>query len=216
MTNDKNGPTKDDLPQQLNFILDVFGRKQEPGEALLESLPPSERLIPNSPLTKEERNVIFWADSRFYGIRPALKDDSVSRQKTLAELFHESGIKEAAPDEPIYLTPYSISLPTFSQRPIPQPQQSSETSGSLGLSQKPLIDRNSKEPQDRQKFIRHLAAMLVAFRSPQEMLESRVRVAALLAQKDGLNWKDLYQAAKSGLPSRYPQPPSEKLVDPES
>jgi hypothetical protein len=61
--------------QFLRQIIEVFGRRQEPGEPPLESLPPSQRLVPNAPLNEVEWDVIFRADCRFYAIRKAALND---------------------------------------------------------------------------------------------------------------------------------------------
>ena len=80
MTNDKHDSKEDDLDRRLRLILEVFGRKQEPGEPPLESLPPSQRLVPNVPLNEQEWNLIILADCRFYGIKPAPPDDPIYQQ----------------------------------------------------------------------------------------------------------------------------------------
>ncbi len=63
--------------------------------------------------------------------------------------------------------------------------------------------------------MRWLAAMAVAFRAPQAIVVARVHEVAWSAKQDGVDWKDLYELVKLNQSSRYPQPPSEDLVDPE-
>ena len=78
-----------------------------------------------------------------------------------------------------------------------------------------MIDRNSKEPEDRRKFRYWPAAMCVAFRAPQAMVVARVQEVCQSAERDGVNWRNVYEVAKSAQPSRYPEPPSLDLVNPE-
>ncbi|MBZ5499141.1 MAG: tetratricopeptide repeat protein [Acidobacteriia bacterium] len=59
MSDDNKGP-EDKSEIRLQEMFQVFGRKQESDKPPLESLSPSRRLVPNSPLTKEESNVVFW------------------------------------------------------------------------------------------------------------------------------------------------------------
>lgn len=101
MSDAKNDP-KDKIEEQLlEQIFQVFGKKQEPGEPALESLPPSRRLIPDAPLNKEEIDAIIEADIRWYGI------------------------KEAPPDDPIYLQGWTISfVPRSKQNTGSAPQES--------------------------------------------------------------------------------------------
>jgi hypothetical protein len=236
MTNDKHDSKDSDLERQLHFILAVFGRKQEPGEPPLESLPPSQRLVPNAPLTEAERRVLFWAETRFHEAKSAPKDDSVPqsvqavrseeppqrtipkpRQKTLTQLLQENGIPDAPPDDPIYRKPYSIRLVQPSVKPTQGPEQPSSGGTGAGQEMSPhkLIDSKSTDPEERSKYIYHLGMMLSTFRAPTPYLLPRIRSAVWLASKEGIDWRDLYRFAKSGLPSHYPQPPSEDLVDPE-
>ena len=100
MTNDKHDSKEDDLDQQLSLILRIFGRKQESGEPPLETLSPSQRLIPNAPLNQQEWNVVILCDCRFYRIKPA------------------------PPDDPIYQQGWSISFaPRSKQKSCPSPQE---------------------------------------------------------------------------------------------
>ena len=233
MTNDKQDSKEDDPDQQLRFILEVFGRKQKPGEPPLESLPPSQRLVPNAPLNERESNVIVLADCRFYGIKPAPPDNPIYQsgyslsfvkplqrgiqkpeKKTLTQLCQKRGIKELPADDPIYRRKFVLNLQGPSQQPIPKQQGSSVSEGQQAESKDNLIDRNSKEPEDRKKFLYWLAAMSVAFRAPQAIIVARVREVCRSAMRDGVNREDVYEVAKSALPSRYPAPPSLDLVNP--
>jgi hypothetical protein len=74
MEDEKMGPKDIENERHLQLILEVFGRKQEPGDPPLESLPPSQRLVPDAPLTSEERAAVFVADCRFYGFQIVLLD----------------------------------------------------------------------------------------------------------------------------------------------
>jgi hypothetical protein len=65
-------PKDESQEQLLDDIFRKFGRKQEPGEPPLESLPPSQRFVPNSPLNEQESNAIF---------RAVLPQSSVVRQR---------------------------------------------------------------------------------------------------------------------------------------
>ena len=78
---------------------------------------------------------------------------------------------------------------------------------------RPLIDRNSKEPEARGKRIYWLAAMVSAL-SAQPQLERMCEVASS-ALKDGIDWRSLYEAATSvQRPQRNP-PPTQNLINPE-
>jgi hypothetical protein len=101
MSDDEHDSKVKSKEQVLEGIYQVFGRKQEPGEPPLESLSPSMRLVPDAPLTREEWNVMFGADCRFYGI------------------------KAAPPDDPIYKRGWTISfVPRSKQKSWPSPQES--------------------------------------------------------------------------------------------
>jgi hypothetical protein len=234
--NDKNDPINDALEREIKFILDVFGRKQQRGEPPLESLPPSRRLIPNAPLNEQERNVVALADFRYHGSKLAPKDDRINqtghsdgslepsqpglpqpqpRKKTLTELLKEHGIKEAPPDDPVYRTKFVVYLPGPLKQPSQNKPLSSETSTQHGPPQNKWIDRNSKEPEDRQRWIWWLGDLSLALRAPQQILLPRVREVLSSAQKDGVNWRDLYEVAKDIQPDRCPQAPDLELVDPD-
>jgi hypothetical protein len=123
--------------------------------------------------------------------------------KTLTELLKEYGIPDAPADDEVYKKTKFVLRLQVPRKPVTK------------IKPGPLIDRNSKEPQDRQKWIRWLAALSVAFRAPQAVLLPRVREVLWSAWKDGVDYRDLYQVAQEIQPSRYPKAPDLELVDPE-
>jgi hypothetical protein len=184
---DENDPKDKSEEQVLEEILLVFSRKREPGDVPLESLSPSRRLIPGAPLTEEERNVMIWADCRFYGI------------------------KAAPPDDPIYRTGYSISFTPRSRQDALNALVKSDIEA-MQKSPKRLIDKDSKEPEDRKKWIYWLAAMTSAAYSRAPL--PRLREVASSALLDGVNWQELYKAVKSIRPSFLDPMPSLEEVNP--
>ncbi len=137
-------------------------------------------------------------------------------KKTLKQLCDEAGMKEAPPDDPIYKTKYVLYLRAPSPQPTQQPPENSRLEGPQDQSNPKLIDRNSKEPQDRLMFLDMLAEMTLAFNSHPAEVVSRVKAAAQLAKLSGVRWEDLYDMVKSSQGERYPEPPDLDLVDPES
>jgi len=99
MSDAKRNPDDISREQLLEQILEVFGKKQEPGDPPLESLPPSRRLIPHSPLNEREEDVIMWADCRWYGIKPAPPDHPVYKQGWMISLVPNSK-QDAWPGSP--------------------------------------------------------------------------------------------------------------------
>jgi hypothetical protein len=136
-------------------------------------------------------------------------------QKTLKQLCDEAGIKEVPADDPIYQNRWSLYLRVTPQRDTRKPQGSDDNAGQ-GQHQPKLIDRNSKEPQDRLMFLDMLAEMTLAFQSHPAEVVGRVKAAAQLAKLSGVRWEDLYDMVKSSQGERYPEPPDLDLVDPES
>jgi hypothetical protein len=135
-------------------------------------------------------------------------------KKTLTQLLQEVGMQDLPKDNPLYKSKFVIYLRAPSKRPAPSKSESSETSGLPDQPQNKLIDRNSRDPDQRQRWIRWLAALSVAFRAPQAILLPRVREVLWSARKDGVDWKELYEVAKDIQPDRYPQPPELGLVAP--
>lgn len=69
-----------DLGEEFEFIFAVFGRRQELGETPLETLPPSDRLLPDAPLTRPEINAVVLADMRWYGIKIVTPEHPIFRR----------------------------------------------------------------------------------------------------------------------------------------
>jgi hypothetical protein len=96
----------------------------------------------------------------------------------------------------------------------PKQPEPSQAEGQQAQPQTKLIDRSSKEPEDRRSFLRWLGAMSVAFRAPQSIVMARVWEVARSALKDGVSWQDVYEVAKSAQLSPYPEPPGLDFVNP--
>jgi hypothetical protein len=165
--NDDENPIDKILSPHLRHILEVFGRKPETGKTPLESLPPSQRLVANAPLNKQEWMIVHWGDMRFREkmfaekkgpinqtghsdgiLEPSPQGLPQSLKKTLTQVLHERGIKDAPPDDPIYQTKYELRLRSPLRRSTQMPPKPSETGGLEGPSQQQLIDRISKKPED--------------------------------------------------------------------
>jgi len=129
--------------------------------------------------------------------------------KTLTQLLREAGIPDVPPDDPVCEIPYSIRLVPPSGKPTQKQLESLGTGEAPPESPRKLIDRNSKDPRGRSKFFFHLGAMLSALRAPLPMFIPRVRSAARLAMKEGVDWRDVYRLVKQSLPSYYPLPANE-------
>jgi hypothetical protein len=71
------------------------------------------------------------------------------RKRTLTELCREVGMRDAAPDDPIYRTKFGIYLRAPSQKPTKSQPESSETGELPDKLPNKLIDMNSKDPKDR-------------------------------------------------------------------
>ena len=101
---DNDDPYKDLVDEDLlQEVYRKYGKKQNPGDPPLESLAPSKRLVPHSPLTPAEVNAVCWAECRFFKL------------------------KLAPPDDPIYQTGWTISFVPHPRRHIP-PQTSDSSS----------------------------------------------------------------------------------------
>ena len=101
MSNDKLAPKDEKEEQLLEEIYRKFSLKQEQGNPPLESQPPSQRLVPHSPLNEQESNVIFWADCRWYGLREVPPDHPIYKQGwTISFVPRSKKNPQSAPQEP--------------------------------------------------------------------------------------------------------------------
>ena len=224
--NDQN-PIDKVLGARLRAILEAFGRQAEAGEPPLASLPPSQRLAANAVLSPEEWITIHWGDMRFRENRSAGTKDPVNRSgdsagkpapfrpkpprprgKTLKELCDEHGMPELPADDPLYQTKYILYLPA----PVPLPSPAGP--GQVVPFPK-LINRRSREPEDRKTWLKWLGLTVIALMGPEAALVPRTKNALSYARTEGLDWRDLYEAAKDMLGDRCRRPPDLELVDPE-
>ncbi len=124
MTDDKTDSKLKSEEIFLRQIFEIFGRHPKPGEPSLESLPPSKRLIENSPLTDEERCAISKADCRFHGIKPAQSD-----QASYHSGHYLCFVPQPGPDHVSPRGPHKIQLPNANDGRQPDQCRTSDKDG---------------------------------------------------------------------------------------